>query len=104
MYHALFVLNKVDRISRTAIWDGGSSKIGYDVIIQQIQDGGLKLIDFGEKIKALKIIWVKRLTDRFLGLVPIYFLSSEVGLPRLPYLSIGFHCQNPLPFVTRKFL
>ncbi len=32
----------------------GSSKIAYDVIIQQIQDGGLKLIDFGEKIKALK--------------------------------------------------
>ncbi len=45
------------------IWDGGSSKIAYDVIIQQMQDGGLKLTDFGEKIKALKIIWVKILTD-----------------------------------------
>ncbi len=45
------------------IWDGGSSKRAYDIIIQQIQNGGLKLIDFREKIKALKIIWVKRLTD-----------------------------------------
>ena len=45
------------------IWDGGSSKIAYDVMIQQIHDGGLKLIDFGEKVKALKTIWVKRMTD-----------------------------------------
>ncbi len=29
----------------------GSSKIAYDVIIQQIQDFELKLIDFEEKIK-----------------------------------------------------
>ncbi len=45
------------------IWDGWSSKIAYDVIIQQIQDGVLKIIDFGEIIKSLKIIWMKRLTD-----------------------------------------
>ncbi len=45
-------------------WGGGGViKIAYDVINQQIQDGGLKLINFGEKIKAFKITWVKRLTD-----------------------------------------
>ncbi len=31
-----------------------SSKIAYDVIIQQIQDGGLKQIDFGKKNKSFK--------------------------------------------------
>ncbi len=44
------------------IWDGGSSKMAYDVFIQQIQDGGLIVIDFEEKEKALNIIWVKWLT------------------------------------------
>ncbi len=38
----------------------GSSKIAYNVIIQQIQDGRLNHTDFGEKIKALKEIWVNK--------------------------------------------
>ena len=42
------------------IWDGGSSKIAYDVIIQQVFAGGLKLVDFEEKVKALQAIWIKR--------------------------------------------
>ncbi len=50
------VIKEVKQCIVDFIWDGRSSKIAYDVIIQQIQDGGLKLIDFGEKIKALKII------------------------------------------------
>ncbi len=43
------------------IWDGRSSKIAYDVIIQQVQDGRLKLMDVGEKIKGLKIIFGEKL-------------------------------------------
>ncbi len=57
------VLHKPDHVIKEGkqciaefIWDGASSKIAYDVIIQQIQDGGLKLINFEEKIKALRII------------------------------------------------
>ncbi len=56
------VIKEVKQCIVEFIWDGGSSKIAYDVIIQQIQDGQLKLIDFEEKIKALKIIWLKLLT------------------------------------------
>ncbi len=56
------VIKEVKQCIVDFIWDGGSLKIAYDVIIKQIQDGGLKRIDFREKIKALKIICVKRLT------------------------------------------
>jgi hypothetical protein len=45
------------------LWDGKPSKIAYDVIIQQIKDGGLKLTDFEEKTKALKVNWITRFTD-----------------------------------------
>ncbi len=46
------------------IWDGKrNSKIAYNVLIQPIHKGGLKLIDLELKVKALKSAWVKRFLD-----------------------------------------
>ncbi len=87
------VIKEVKQCIVDFIWDGGSSKIAYDVIIQQIQDGGLKLIDFGEKIKALKIIWVKRLTDgtpqRWKAAPAVFYNTSSFS----DYFSYN---QNPI--------
>ena len=47
--------------------DGKPPKIAYNVLIQSIKKGGVKLIDFESKIKALKIGYVKRLLDNSLG-------------------------------------
>ena len=49
------------------LWDGQPPKISYNVLIQNIKKGGVKLIDFGSKIKALKIGFVKRLLDNSSG-------------------------------------
>ncbi len=85
---------------KQCIWDGGSSKIAYDVIIQQIQDGGLKLIDFGEKIKALKIIWVKRLTDgtpqRWKAAPAVFYNTSSFS----DYFSYN---QNPIINISQFY-
>ena len=45
------------------LWNGKTPKIAYDVIIQPIENGGLKLIDFESKVKSLKAVWVKRFLD-----------------------------------------
>ncbi len=38
------------------IWEGKTSKIAYDVLIQQIEEGGMKLVDFEDKLKSLKVM------------------------------------------------
>jgi hypothetical protein len=55
------VITEVKSLIVDFIWNGKPSKIAYDVLIQQIHDGGLKLVDFESKVKALKVIWVKRM-------------------------------------------
>ncbi len=44
------------------MWDGSTSKISQQTLIQGIEDGGLKLCHFLSKGKSLKLAWVKRLT------------------------------------------
>ncbi len=43
------------------MWDGSTSKISQQTLIQSIQNGGLKLCHFETQVKALKLCWVKRL-------------------------------------------
>ena len=57
------VIKEAKSIITDFIWNGKPSKISYNVLIQDIQHGGLKLIDFEQKVKALKGIWVKRFTS-----------------------------------------
>jgi hypothetical protein len=54
------VIKEVKDIIVNFLWDGGSSKIAYKILIQQIENGGLKLLDFEDKVKALKLMWIKR--------------------------------------------
>ncbi len=54
------VINEVKNIVLDFLWDSKPSKIAYDVMIQNISDGGLKLMDIDSKIKSIKAIWGKR--------------------------------------------
>ncbi len=49
------VIKVVKQCIVSLIWDGGSSKIAHDVIIQQIQDGRLNRIHFAKLDKSFKI-------------------------------------------------
>ena len=61
------VIAEVKDIIVDFLWDGKPPKIAYYVLIQSIKKGGVKLIDFESKVKALKIGYVKRLLDNSLG-------------------------------------
>ena len=47
------VITEVKDIIVDFLWDGKPPKIAYNVLIQSIKKGGVKLIDFESKIKAL---------------------------------------------------
>jgi len=54
-------ITEINNLIQNFIWNGSTSKIAQNTLIQQIDKGGLKLCHFETKIKALKITWVKRL-------------------------------------------
>ena len=52
------VITKIKEIIVYFLWDGKPPKIAFNVFIQNTKNGGIQLIDFGTKIKALKLdLW-----------------------------------------------
>ena len=43
------------------IWGNKRDKVKREVIIQQYDKGGLKMLDIEDYIKSIKISWIKRL-------------------------------------------
>ena len=44
-----------------------TSKIAYDVMIQSIENGGMKLVDFESKAKSLKLGFIKKILQNKTG-------------------------------------
>ena len=61
------VIQEVKKIVVDFIWDSKPPKIAYDVMIQSIENGGLKLVDFESKVKSLKLGFIKRLLQNKTG-------------------------------------
>ena len=56
-----WVIQEVKQIVTDFVWNGKPPNIAYNVMIQNIENGGLKLVDFESKVKSLKVEFVKRL-------------------------------------------
>ena len=54
------VIQEVKKVAVDFIWDSKPPKIAYDVMIQSIENGGLKLVDFESKVKSLNLGFIKR--------------------------------------------
>ncbi len=52
-------IQEINNATQNFIWDGNTSKIAQQTLIQSIQNGGLKLCHFETKVRALKLSWVK---------------------------------------------
>ncbi len=57
------VFKEVKAIISYFIWDGKLSRIAYEVLIQSVGNGGLKLMDIETKVRSLKAVWIKRFLD-----------------------------------------
>ena len=63
LYTPEIVYTEVKAAITNFLWNNKRAKIAYDVLIQPIEKGGLKLTDFESKVKSLKAVWVKRFID-----------------------------------------
>ena len=57
------VIKELKQIVVDFIWDGGSSKVAYNHLIQSIDKGGLKLTDFESKLESFRVKWISRLIN-----------------------------------------
>ena len=57
------ILNKLESIHKKFIWKGEKPKVRYSCIIADYMDGGKKDVDISTKIKALQLVWVRRLFE-----------------------------------------
>ncbi len=55
----------------------------YDVLTQQKEEGGLKLVDFEDKVKSLKVMWVKHLTkdekQRWIAAPTVFYKTQHLS-------------------------
>ena len=94
MYNALHVPNSiikaVERLFFHFLWKSKCEKVKRDPIIG-LSEGGLRMIDFQSQIKALNVMWVKRLCDNSHGSWKCFakkVLSPYGGVP----LLFHFNC------------
>ena len=97
-------VKEINRISFEFIWEGKPPKIKRKTIIANISHGGLKMMDFELMDKALKIAWIKRITDQndpAWKVIPEFTTAQYGGLPFLTncqYDTKNLNLDNLPPF------
>ena len=57
------IINLINKSMFQFLWENKPDKISRQTIIQDYENGGLKMIDLNYFIKSIKAGWVKRITD-----------------------------------------
>ena len=56
------IIREIEKIMYAFIWEGKPEKIKREILIQDYEKGGLKMIDLEIFIMSLKISWLKRIS------------------------------------------
>ncbi len=56
-------IKEINNIIQNFMLDNSTSKIAQKILIQKIENGGLKLCHFETKVKSLQLSWTKHLID-----------------------------------------
>ena len=93
------VIQEVKKIVVDFIWDSKPKKIAYDVMIQSIENGGLKLVDFESKVKSLKLGFIKRLLQNKTG----KWRHTAAKFYKTNDLNYYFKCNRIPSNIANKF-
>ena len=86
-------VDEVEKLFFEFLWGKGKRpKIKRDVIVNDIADGGIRMIDFKNMVKALKISWVKRLLSS----------DNEVLKPIWKILALNMTGMGNISKLTHK--
>ena len=93
-------INKIDKMLFNFLWSGKKPMISKATVIQNTGKGGINMISITEMIKAIKIMWIKRLNnhiDAKWKILSWFFLPIEknVLFSKLGYQNIRNKCVVP---------
>ena len=97
-------VNEINKLSFDFIWEGKPAKIKRKTIISDISQGGLRMMDFEIMNKALKIAWIKRITENVHAawkIIPEFAAAKYGGsafLTKCQYDIKHFNLDNLPPF------
>ena len=57
------LVNELKTIQLNFLWNSKTPKIKHSTLIADYSEGGLKSVDIDSKLKAMKLTWVKKLSD-----------------------------------------
>ena len=105
LYTPEWVIEKVENLFFNFLWSGRKHHVKKEVIIQEIQNGGLKMPSFKTMVKAIKCTWIKRILNEKYEKIDLlrHFISykhfdvqtiikSKINLKFLTVNS-AFYCQ-----------
>ena len=94
------VIQEVKQIVTDFIWNGKPPKNAYNVMIQNMENGGLKLVDFESKVKSLKVGFIKRLLQNKDG----KWRATASHFFQTNHLNSYFMCnRGPCNIIDHKF-
>ena len=90
-------IKKVDKLFFDFIWPSGKHHVKKNMLIKDIESGGLDMPDFECFVKAIKLSWLNRIIankSSYIG-----FVSSVIGIPDIEeFMSY----KNDLKFISQE--
>ncbi|KAL9989297.1 hypothetical protein ACROYT_G003831 [Oculina patagonica] len=91
-----FYVKEINKLTFNFIWEGKPAKIKRKTIISSIKQGGLKMMDFELMDKALKIAWIKRITE---NVDAAWKVIPEFAAAHYGGLSFLTECQYDIKYL-----
>ena len=97
------ILSKLESIHKNFIWKGKNPKIKQSSIIADYTDGGQKDVDISSKIKALQLVWVRRLCKENFHPWKLIPLNSPSSIGINSSFQSNLHLAADLPKCLPNF-
>ena len=82
------MMNSLNKIFYTFIWDGNPDKISRGVLIEDYSAGGLKMTDIEVFDKALKETWINKIfhEKKEEGWIALFCQGNAISIDRFKYI------------------
>lgn len=70
------------------LWNNGRSKISYNLLIQDIEEGGLRLADLETRVKTIHINWVKYMWNNPKSITSL-LVSEKMGIDHVSSIILS---------------
>ena len=101
------IIDKLENIQKTFLWDGKRPKIKHTTLIGSYEKGGLNGVDIKSRLCALQLSWIRRLfdnNDHAWKLIPNYLIKKHFGNKEFFFPNCDVKIPDELPLFYRNMI